>query len=456
MPAISTVLERMAECRARPATFFQGAERSYEQFLALVAEWRSRFADLGIGAGSVVGVLGDYSPNTCALFFALIAERAIAVPLTKSIHAEVDRFVGIAGIEHLIAINPEDRFEVRQVEPARRNALIATFLEERMPGLVVFTSGSTGQPKGILHNCEHVMKKFAAPRPGWRSILFLLMDHFGGFNTFLGAFAYGGVAVCIRDRSPESVCEAIQASGATLLPTTPTFINLLIASNVYRSFDCSSVRLITYGTEVMPEATLAKVRAIFPNAQIKQTYGLSELGVLRTKSENDASLWVKIGGAGFEVKIVDDVLWVRSEANMVGYLNAPSPFDEEGWMCTGDHVETKGEYMRIIGRKSDMINVGGQKVFPAEIETVLLEAPNVREATVYGGAHPIMGQVVMCRISLTEPESPAEVTERLRAHCVKRLQKYKVPVRFTVVAGEEQHSDRYKKVRRGLEDAARS
>jgi len=454
LPAIEAVLARMAGYAPRPAMFHRGAEIDYARFLELIRGWRARFGSLGIGPGSVVAVLGDYSPSTCALFFALMLERAIAVPFTKSIHAELDRFIEIAGVEVLITIDAEDRDGARRIDAPPRNPLVAAFLAQRMPGLIVFTSGSTGEPKGILHNCEQVMKKFATERPGWRTILFLLMDHFGGFNTFLGAFAYGGVAVCVRDRSPEAVCEAIQAARATLLPTTPTFINLLIASNVYRSFDCSSVRMITYGTEVMPEATLAKVRAIFPNAQIKQTYGLSELGVLRSKSESDASLWVKIGGDGFEVKIVDDVLWVRSEANMVGYLNAPSPFDDDGWMCTGDHVETKGEFMRIIGRKSDMINVGGQKVFPAEVETVLLEAPNVRDATVYGGPHPIMGQIVLARIALDEPEAAESVTERLRAHCVKRLQKYKVPVRFTIVAGEAQHSDRFKKVRRGLEDAA--
>ena len=316
--------------------------------------------------------------------------------------------------------------------------------------MIVFTSGSTGKPKGILHDCERVMRKFVNERQGWRSILFLLMDHFGGFNTFVGAFAYGGTAICVADRSPKAVCEAIATGKATLLPTTPTFINLLIASSVYRSFDLSSVELITYGTEVMPEATLAKVRGIFPKAVVKQTYGLSELGVLRSKSESDASVWVKIGGDGFEVKIVENILWVRSEANMVGYLNAPSPFDAEGWMCTGDQVETRGEYMRIIGRKSDMINVGGQKVFPAEVETVLLSAPNVREATVYAGKHPIMGNVVHARISLGTPEPVDAAIERLRAHCVASLSKFKVPVRFVFVDEDSQHTERFKKVRSGL------
>jgi acyl-CoA synthetase (AMP-forming)/AMP-acid ligase II len=378
--------------------------------------------------------------------------RAIIVPLTRAVQAELDAFLAIAGAEVLITVDPSDEVSVSKLPAPVPNALVTEFLKRQSPGLVVFTSGSTGKPKGILHDCERVMRKFAVERQGWRSILFLLMDHFGGFNTFLGAFAYGGTAVCVADRSPKAVCEAIQFGRATLLPTTPTFINLLIASSTYRAFDLSSIELITYGTEVMPEATLAKVRSIFPKALIKQTYGLSELGVLRSKSENDASLWVKIGGDGFEIKVVDNILWVRSEANMVGYLNAPTPFDADGWMCTGDQVETRGEYMRIIGRKSDMINVGGQKVFPAEVETVLLSAPNIKEATAYGVPHPLMGHVVHARISLETDESAEAVTERLRAHCLTRLSKYKIPLRFVLVDADAQHTERFKKQRSGFEE----
>ena len=199
---------------------------------------------------------------------------------------------------------------------------------------------------------------------------------------------------------------------------------------------------------------MQKLKSIFPNAQVKQTYGLSELGVLRSKSESDASVWVKIGGEGFEVKVVDGLLWVRSEANMVGYLNAPSPFDAEGWMCTGDRVEEKDGYLRFMGRQSEMINVGGQKVFPVEVENVLLQAENIREATVYGAKHPLMGQVVQARVSLYQPEDPQALAERLRKFCLERLARYKMPTRFIIVTEDEQHSERFKKVRR-IEDEAR-
>ena len=102
---------------------------------------------------------------------------------------------------------------------------------------------------------------------------------------------------------------------------------------------------------------------------MKQTYGLSELGILPTYTRDPDSLWLKLGGAGFEHKIVDGVLWIKSEMAMLGYLNAPSPFDDEGWMNTQDLVEIDGEFIRILGRKSEMINVGGGRSIPPRSRT---------------------------------------------------------------------------------------
>jgi len=448
MQAIDTIIKRMAAGADAPALFWNDREYSYADFMELVDLWRERLESLHIGKGVVCGFFGEYSPMVCALIFALMQTKAILVPFTAAIGKELPEFMEIAGVEYLFRFDENDDWNLEHFDVRSQNKLIVSFLERDVPGLVVFTSGSTGKPKGILQDCERVMKKFVVRRESWRTLLFLMLDHFGGFNTLLSTFAYGGTAICLPDRNQETVCSVIERSRATLLPTTPTFINLLIASRCYQSYDLSSIRLITYGTEVMPAATLQKLREIFPNARVKQTYGLSELGVLRSKSESDDSVWVKIGGAGFETKVVDDILWIRSEANMVGYLNAPSPFDEDGWMCTGDHVEINGDYMRILGRKSEMINVGGQKVFPAEVETVLLEADNVLDVSVFGAPHPVMGQIVTARVSLHVHEDQRTLVERLRRHCLERMAKYKVPVRFTVVAEDDQRTARFKKSRR--------
>src|SRR4029077_12255483 len=119
--------------------------------------------------------------------------------------------------------------------------------------------------------------------------------------------------------------------------------------------------------------------------------------------------------------------------NMLGYLNAPSPIDAEGWMNTGDIVEEQDGLIRFLGRSSEVINVGGQKVFPTEVEAALLEADNIADATVYGVPHPLLGHAVAARLALNAPEEAKAVADRLRSHCRQRLQKFKVPMRFEIV-----------------------
>jgi acyl-coenzyme A synthetase/AMP-(fatty) acid ligase len=133
---------------------------------------------------------------------------------------------------------------------------------------------------------------------------------------------------------------------------------------------------------------------------------------------------------------------------MVGYLNAPSPFDTDGWMNTGDVVESDGEYVRILGRQSEIISVGGQRVVPIEVETILVQADNVIDATVYGTPNALMGASVAARVSLESDEDLSKLKTRLRKFCLARLVPYKVPVRFIVVPQSEQHSERAKKIRR--------
>lgn len=447
MQALEMIIKRMEDNPDLSALFWREKEFNYSELVNMIEDWECYLKDNNIGTGDICGVVGEFSPRICTLFFALMKRKSIIVPLTKEIQSQIPAFLEIAEVKWLFRFNDKDEWTIEKLEYIVKNDLIIRFRERESSGLIVFSSGSTGKPKGILHDCEKVLNKFLKPRDGWRTVLFLMMDHFGGFNTFLSTFAYLGVGVCIQQRTPENICKMIEMSRATLLPTTPTFLNLLITSKCYYNYDLSSIVLITYGTEMMNESTLEKTRKIFPNAQIKQTYGLSEVGVLRSKSEDDGSLWVKVGGAGFETKIVDNILWIRSEANMVGYLNAENPFDGDGWLCTGDEVEVKGDYVRFVGRKSEIINVGGQKVFPSEIESVLLQADNIKEAAVYGTPHPIMGQVVQAKVSLYKDEDILDLTQRLRKHCMERLAKYKIPIRFTVVDQEEQHSARFKKLR---------
>ena len=177
-----------------------------------------------------------------------------------------------------------------------------------------------------------------------------------------------------------------------------------------------------------------------------QTYGLIELGVLKSKSKSDDSLWVKLGGDGYELRVVDGLLEIKAESAMLGYLNAPSPFTEDGWFKTGDSVLVEGEYFKILGRKSELINVGGEKVYPTEIENVINEMDNVAEVMVYGERNPIIGKMIVAKVRLSAEEDKKAFIARLKDHCKARLESFKVPVKV-LLDNEVQYGDRLKKTR---------
>lgn len=444
---IQHLFDRIEADDGCPVLWEKGREVSRRELLDRVSAIEQQLHEQGVGAGAVVGFCGDYGLDTVATFLALFRIAAIAVPFSSGAMSERDTLGAEAQVEYWLE-PATARVKILRAEPAAHE-LVASLRAKGHPGLIVFTSGSSGKPKAILHDVERVASKFVVPRPGWRMVLFLLIDHFGGFNTLLACLAYGGVGICSTGRTPDEVCQAVASARADLLPATPTFLSLLIASNAWRRHDLSSVRLVTYGAEPMPESTLRRLPQLFPNANFKQTYGLSELGVLPSASASKDSLWLRVGGRDFETRVVDGILHIRSRSSMLGYLNAPNPIDGEGWMNTGDLVEEKEGLIRIVGRASEVINVGGQKVFPVEVESVLQEHPQVAEATVHAIAHPVLGQVVGARITLTgEALERDAVLADLKAHCKARLQKYKVPMRFEIVDLEQHGNDRGKKVRR--------
>ena len=442
------LIERFQSEPERIAFIHNGREVSYGSVVALIAAFCNRVQEAGIRRGDAVVVLGDYSPEVFCMMIALACRQCIVIPLTTASVIEETVALAVSGCDWYIKFDDAGRdfsFEHRGL--ACENALLIEFRQRCTAGLVLFSSGSTGKPKGILHDFNRVAEKFLARRTSVVAIPFLMIDHFGGINTILAITSSLGTVVTVADRSVASICAAIEKYKVALLPATPSFLTLMMASNLHDKHDLSSLKRITYGTEVMPQATLDRARVRFPDVEFQQTYGLSEVGVLRSQSRGDGSLWVRVGGDGFQTKVVDGVLWIKSAYAMVGYLNAPSEFDAEGWFNTQDQVEIDGDYFRILGRVTDLINVAGQKVYPAEVESVILELDNVQDVAVFGEKHSMLGHIVVAKVVLNEPESIDSVKKRVRRACLARLSPYKVPTKV-VLSSDELHSARQKKIRR--------
>ncbi len=447
MSSIRFLRELFAREAQADAIVWQDTCHSYESLLRQLDECAQMLTVRQVKPGAVVSLEADFSPLGVALFLALVEHGCVLVPLTSAVEAQKSEFLDIAEVEVRFlqtALGIE-------MQPTGRNVTHAHYASLRSrghPGLVLFSSGSTGKSKGAVHDMSGLLEKFRTPRRRQRAIAFLLYDHIGGVNTMLYTLSNGGCMVTVPDRQPDTVLAAVARHQVDLLPTSPTFLNLVLLSQAWQRHDLSKLRTVTYGTEPMPNSTLLRFHELFPLVALQQTYGLSEVGILRSKSKSSDSLWMKIGGDGFETRVIGGLLQIRARSAMLGYLNATSPFTDDGWFITGDAVEVDGDYIRVLGRKSDLINVGGEKVYPAEVEDVLLQMSGVADVAVAGEPNPITGNIVVARVNLTTAETLPEFRGRMRAFCRERLAAFKIPARVEI-AQHELYSGRLKKMRQG-------
>jgi long-chain acyl-CoA synthetase len=444
------IIERFEERRDQPAVISPAGRCSFGELLELRERWSAELDRDGVAAGSVVGLEGDFSPNTIALLLALIDRTAIVVPQANDRTLGRERQREIAQIEACYRVDFEDEVRFEQTGRTASHPLYDEIRRREHPGIVAFSSGTSGEPKAAVHDFAYLLEKFHARRRVFSTLAFLLFEHLGGIGTMFHAYSNAATIVATRDRSPEGVCRLIEEHRVELLPATPTFFNLLLLSGAHRRHDLSSLRVITYGAEPMPDTTLRRLEEQFPEVKLQQTYGLVEVGPLRSSSRGDGSPWVKVGGEGYETRVVDGVLQIRSRATTMGYLNAAAPITEDGWFVTGDAVLEDGEYLRILGRKSEMINVGGEKVSPVEVEDVVQAIENVEDVTVYGEGNALVGQIVCAKVKVRQPVDPVAFAKDVKSHCRQRLDRHKVPVKVEVT-DEQLVGPRFKKLREQAE-----
>ena len=402
----------------------------YHELLREIDLQVARLSKHNVTQVSRICIFGDFSIDTLVSILAGIKIGALIIPVAENSVVELDYVHKICATSHFIDIK---RKSIEHLDNENISVEIVKFQSQKIPGFILFSSGTTGKSKGMLLSFERMIERFKKTRPLKKSITLLMVDHFGGINTIFGIIANGASFVIPKTRTVHDICESIELFKVETLPTTPSFLNLLISSDAMGQYDLSSVTRITYGTEVMPEATLRKSKKIFPQARFQQTYGLSEVGVFASKSRSDSSLWVKIGGDGFETKVIDSTLWVKSKFSIECYLNSEEIYEKDGWFNTKDQVEVDGDWIKILGRSTDLINVGGQKVYPLEIENIIINHPEVIDCKVYAEKHALLGQIVCCDVMMVQEYSDKSIKQMLLPYCRDKLISFKVPTKYRSV-----------------------
>jgi len=405
----------------------------YSDIISKTNEWRKKIIIEEVENQEVVVLFGEVCVEMLCAMLALILNKNIVVPISKERKENLSQMLKVSGADKMYVFK-KDRVSLKPLKNEESNELLDIIRYEGEAGIIIFTSGSTGEGKCTLHRFSSLTYKIRKleERRALRTVVFLKLDHIGGINTVFSTLLQGGTMVLIKDRTIKTVCKNIEKHQVELLPTTPTFLNMMMISGACIEYDLSSLKLITYGTEPMPLTTLNAVNRQLKNVKFKQTYGLTEMGIFPTQSKESSSVWMKIGGEGVEVKVKNNILHVRSPYAMVGYLNASNPFDGEGWYDTGDEVKEEGDYIHILGRVEEIINVAGEKVYPAEVEGILSKIPNVKDVVVKGKKNPITGQIVTAEFQVIEKENALDFKRRVMVYCNKELESYKIPRIITI------------------------
>ena len=348
---------------------------------------------------------------------------------------------------------------------ARADAVAETTLDARIAALgpddpsdVVFTSGTTGSPKGVVMTHGQALRAyldwcdFAGLRAGDRYLIVNPFFHIFGYKAgCLASLMRGATIFPVAVFDVPAVLDLVQRERITVLPGAPTIYQSILDFPDRDAYDISTLRLAITGAADIPVELIRRVAEELPFQVIRTGYGLTEAGtVTGSRADDDfthIATTVGVPWPGFDVRCVDTdnrvvaagepgEVCVRGETVMRGYLDDPestaAAFDDEGFLHTGDlGVFDADGYLRIVGRIKDMFIVGGFNAYPAEIENLLLRHPRVAQAAVIGIPDERLGEVGMAFLVLHDgpPVTEAEIVEWSR----EQMANFKVPRRVAFV-----------------------
>jgi acyl-CoA synthetase (AMP-forming)/AMP-acid ligase II len=308
---------------------------------------------------------------------------------------------------------------------------------------LLLTSGTSGVPKIVAHTHASLTAPISATKqadvvPVWGT--FYDIRRYGGLQIFLRAMV-GGTSLVLSS-ADEPIADHLTRLGrheVTHLTGTPSHWRRALMSPEIRKISPRYVRL---SGEIADQAVLDSLRAAFPEAAVGHAFASTEAGVAFEVNDGlagfPASYLAEIRN-GVEMKFVDGALHIRSPRTASRYVGdgQPSLLDAAGFVDTGDMIEARGDRYAFAGRKGGIINVGGQKIHPEEIEAVINRHPQVRMSLVRPRKNPVTGAVVIADVVLrgegAQANAEAEIGNDILAHCREALPRHKVPVAIKFV-----------------------
>jgi acyl-CoA synthetase (AMP-forming)/AMP-acid ligase II len=444
--------------------------RTHGELAQRAARLASMLSAHGVGAGDAVALLLHNRIEFAEVLLACHRLGAVAVPINVRLAADEIAYIltdsgavaaicdvtppPAAGVELVIEIGASYEAALASARPLPELADVT----EDDPALMCYTSGTTGRPKGavlshgglVASTVSWIQEMRAGPDDVWLSGQPLF--HIGGINGLLPFLVLGATAVLSPTTTfdPDAALALIATHEVTMCIFVPTQWAQICASEATSRLDPRRLRVAMWGASPAPLATLEAMAATFPDAAIVSAYGQTEMSGATTLLKGPDSTR-KMGSVGLpmfgvELRVVDDALRdvaggevgevvYRGPNVMAGYHRQPEATREAfagGWFHSGDLARLDEDgYLWVVDRKKDMIVSGGENVYPAEIERVLLDHAAVAEAAVVGVPHERWVETPVAFVVMRDGAAVDEAA--LIGHCRQYLAGFKKPSEVIVV-----------------------
>ncbi len=381
-------------------------------------------------------------PNGIAhvvLALAIVRTGKCLVPLASELAPrERERVIRETGVGAIVDASGK----VREVSLPDDPGFDERALDALEPAFIRFSSGTTGTSKGIVISHRTLLARITAANrglginPADRIVWILPMAHHFAVSIML-YLRNGATTVIVNSHLAEDVLHAARQHGGTVLYGAPFHHALLAADTGGRPWP--TLRLAVSTAAALPPGTAQAFDARY-GVPLSQGLGIIEVGLpllnLHAPREKPGSVGRPLPDYRAQVRAGDE-LFLRGPGMFDAYLRPWQPraavVDDDGWFRTGDlaRIDADGDVF-LLGRSHSVINVGGLKCFPEEIEAILCEVPGVAAARVSGKENARFGAVPIAEIELRNPAEPPRISD-LSQYCRKALASYKVPVAFTFV-----------------------
>lgn len=378
----------------------------------------------GLVRGDKVGLMALNSLEYLAAYFGIMRAGLVAVPFSyKLAQPVIDHIARDSGLKLLFhdsanAAKVPDGLPAASLDGAGFTALLdhgpfeVVEPEPREVGMILYTSGSTGMPKGVL--LSHDSQRWSLERGSKAGdergdqvyIVAAPMFHMNATISIKGAFYGGATVVMLPDFDARAYATAIPRFGVTCLTSVPTMLALVAKEgDALGGLDFSKVKYVTMGSAPLTQALIDKVQALFPNARLSNSYGTTEGGPSPFGPHPDGlarpelSLGFPHEGTGAELREGpgpdEGVLFLKNPMQMNGYQNLPEKTAAaviDGWYRTGDNMRRdENGFFFFLGRADEMFNVGGENVWPGEVEKLLEAMTGVHQVCVVPAPHETKG-----------------------------------------------------------------